>query len=59
MVLSAGVPAGGEIFNLAALVVFCSVIVHGVTDTPGANWLARRSERLQPARGHTAAVETR
>jgi len=48
LVLTAGVPAGREIFNLAALVVFCSVIVHGLTDTPGANWLARRSERRQP-----------
>jgi hypothetical protein len=25
--------------------VFCSVIAHGLTDTPGAEWLGRRSER--------------
>jgi NhaP-type Na+/H+ or K+/H+ antiporter len=31
-----------RIFNIAALVVFCSIILHGLTDTPGANWLARR-----------------
>ncbi|MGI8413208.1 MAG: cation:proton antiporter [Solirubrobacteraceae bacterium] len=34
----------GRIFNLAALVVFCSIIVHGLSDTPGANWIARRAE---------------
>ncbi len=36
-----------RIFDLAALVVFCSIIAHGVTDTAGAEWLARRSERAQ------------
>jgi NhaP-type Na+/H+ or K+/H+ antiporter len=35
--------AGERIFNLAALVVFCSIVAHGLTDTPGANWIARRS----------------
>jgi NhaP-type Na+/H+ or K+/H+ antiporter len=34
--------AASRIFNLAALTVFCSIIVHGLTDTPGAEWLARR-----------------
>jgi sodium/hydrogen antiporter len=34
-----------RIFELAALVVFCSIIVHGLTDTPGAEWMARRAER--------------
>ena len=41
--------AGSEIFNLAALTVFCSIIVHGVTDTAGVRWIARRSERSPPA----------
>jgi NhaP-type Na+/H+ or K+/H+ antiporter len=31
-----------EVFNLAAFVVFVSVIVHGLTDTPGVDWIARR-----------------
>jgi NhaP-type Na+/H+ or K+/H+ antiporter len=44
LVLSGGVTAGSRIFNLAALVVFCSIIVHGLTDTPGVEWIARRSE---------------
>ena len=40
---------GRQIFNLAALVVFCSIIVHGLTRYPGADWIARRAER-PPAR---------
>jgi NhaP-type Na+/H+ or K+/H+ antiporter len=44
LVLSEGIASGEEIFNLAALTVFCSVIVHSLTDTPGANWIGRRAE---------------
>ena len=44
-VLGEGIPDGLRIFNLAALVVFCSIIVHGLTDHPGAEWMARHSER--------------
>ncbi len=43
-VLAEGVPASEEIFNLAALTVFVSIVAHGLTDTPGADWIARRSE---------------
>jgi sodium/hydrogen antiporter len=42
-VLGQGIAEGERIFDLAALVVFCSIIAHGLTDTPGAEWLARRS----------------
>ena len=45
LVLSANLRAGPQVFNLAALTVFCSVLVHGVTDTAGAEWIARRAER--------------
>jgi sodium/hydrogen antiporter len=48
-VLSDKISAGTRIFNLAALVVFCSVIVHGLTDTPGAEWIARRAEEASAA----------
>jgi hypothetical protein len=41
-VLAAEVPAGEELFNLAALVVLCSILAHGLTDTAGAEWIARR-----------------
>jgi NhaP-type Na+/H+ or K+/H+ antiporter len=42
LVLSQGISAGSTIFNLAALTVFCSILVHGVTDTAGAEWIACR-----------------
>lgn len=48
LVLSSGVRAGNRIFDLAALVVFSSVLIHGVTDTFGANWLAARATRREP-----------
>jgi len=45
LVLSQPIASGRRIFDLAALVVFCSIILHGVTDTAGAEWIARRAER--------------
>jgi len=48
-VLAEAVPGGERIFNLAALCVFASVLVHGLTDTPGSEWLARReAKRAEP-----------
>jgi sodium/hydrogen antiporter len=52
LVLSDQISAGRRIFNVAALTVFCSIIAHGLTDTPGAEWMAARSER--PARAPAA-----
>jgi sodium/hydrogen antiporter len=50
LVLGQPIAEGERIFNLAALVVFCSIIVHGLTDTPGSEWIAtRRGERETPA----------
>jgi sodium/hydrogen antiporter len=46
LVLSHQVQAGQRIFNIAALAVFASILVHGASDTAGTNWIARR-----PARG--------
>jgi sodium/hydrogen antiporter len=45
LVLSEGIPQGERIFDLAALVVVCSIVAHGASDTPGSEWLARRAER--------------
>jgi NhaP-type Na+/H+ or K+/H+ antiporter len=42
LVLGQPIAEGERIFNLAALVVFCSIIVHGLSDTPGSNWIATR-----------------
>jgi NhaP-type Na+/H+ or K+/H+ antiporter len=44
-VLGSAAPAAERIAGIAALVVFVSVIVHGLTDHPGAEWMARRAER--------------
>ena len=44
LVLGEGLDAGEEIFNLAALAVFVSIIAHGLTDAPGVRWIARRGE---------------
>jgi NhaP-type Na+/H+ or K+/H+ antiporter len=44
LVLVEEIPSGGRIFNLAALTVFCSIIAHGLTDTPGVDWIAKRTE---------------
>jgi sodium/hydrogen antiporter len=48
-VLGEGVPGAERIFSLAALCVFASVLLHGLTDTPGSEWLARRSDRASTA----------
>jgi sodium/hydrogen antiporter len=59
LVLGRGIPDGERIYNLAALTVFVSIVVHGLTDTPGSNWMARRAamggarharDRPEPAR---------
>jgi NhaP-type Na+/H+ or K+/H+ antiporter len=44
------VAANETLFNLAALTVFCSIIAHGLTDTPGANWIARHTDRVEAER---------
>jgi NhaP-type Na+/H+ or K+/H+ antiporter len=49
LVLSEGIPRGDRIFNLAALAVLCSIVAHGVSDTPGSEWIARRAERRERA----------
>src|SRR5919205_1248547 len=43
LVLASDVAAGERIFNLAALVVLCSIVAHGLSDTPGSEWMARRA----------------
>jgi NhaP-type Na+/H+ or K+/H+ antiporter len=49
-VLGQGIAQGERIFDIAALAVFCSIIAHGVTDTPGSEWIAtRRGEREKRA----------
>jgi sodium/hydrogen antiporter len=56
LVLSQHIAAGPRIYNLAALVVFCSIIAHGLTDHPGAEWIARRTEHPRPVEGDAVKV---
>jgi sodium/hydrogen antiporter len=48
LILARRIEAGREIFDIAALAVFASVLIHGLTDTPGTNWIATRSAREEP-----------
>lgn len=48
-VLTAGVSDGERIFDIAALAVLTSIVVHGLTDHAGAEWMARRAERVRTA----------
>ena len=52
-VIGSGGAGGRAIAAIAALTVFVSIIAHGLTDHPGAEWIARR-ERAAPARRRTA-----
>jgi sodium/hydrogen antiporter len=45
LVLGEGIADGRRIFNICALAVFVSILAHGLTDTPGANAIARHAER--------------
>jgi NhaP-type Na+/H+ or K+/H+ antiporter len=50
LVLGSGVPGARRIFDLCALAVFASILLHGLTDHAGAEWIARRDEaRPEPA----------
>jgi sodium/hydrogen antiporter len=44
-VLGSAAPEAERITGIAALAVFVSIIAHGLTDHPGAEWMARRAER--------------
>ena len=57
LILGQAIAEGERIFNFAALVVFCSIIVHGLTDTPGAEWLARREEAKDATRRDGPATQ--
>jgi NhaP-type Na+/H+ or K+/H+ antiporter len=42
LILGRQLPAGERIFNIAALAVVASVLLHGLTETTGINWIAER-----------------
>ena len=48
LVLAADFPDASRVFNLAALCVFVSILAHGLTDTPGSEWISRREGQPAP-----------
>jgi sodium/hydrogen antiporter len=54
LVLSQPFAAAREVFDLAALCVFTSILAHGLTDTPGVNWIAKRSSPERRAAGRAS-----
>src|SRR3954464_15306247 len=49
LVLGSGVPGAERMYDIAALVVLCSIVAHGLTDTPGSEWMARQAEGSEEA----------
>jgi NhaP-type Na+/H+ or K+/H+ antiporter len=43
LALKSNVGHGGLIFDIAAISIIVSIVVHGLTDTVGARWIARRT----------------
>jgi NhaP-type Na+/H+ or K+/H+ antiporter len=48
-VLSSAATEAERIFGIAALTVLISIVAHGLTDQPGAEWIARRAEARSAA----------
>jgi sodium/hydrogen antiporter len=48
LVLTQEIPGGERLFQVTALVVLCSIVAHGLTDTPGSEWIARRASADPP-----------
>ena len=40
----------GLIFDVASIAIIASIVAHGLTDTVGAKWIARRPHRLLEVR---------
>ena len=54
LVLTEDPPGAERVVAIAALAVFTSIFVHGLTDHPGSEWMARHAERKE--RSAPAAV---
>ena len=50
-VLGSTVPDGEQIAVIAAVTVFISIIAHGLTDQPGAEWIGRREQSVSEPAG--------
>jgi NhaP-type Na+/H+ or K+/H+ antiporter len=51
LVLDSEVPGRALIFQVAAFVIITSVVVHGLTDTVGADWIGRRVAEQEEVEG--------
>jgi NhaP-type Na+/H+ or K+/H+ antiporter len=49
LVLAENPPGADRVVGIAALAVFASIFVHGLTDHPGSEWMARHAERRERA----------
>jgi NhaP-type Na+/H+ or K+/H+ antiporter len=58
LVLGERIPGNARIFDIAALAVFCSILLHGLTDHPGAEWMARREDARRAAQPAPAPTGT-
>jgi NhaP-type Na+/H+ or K+/H+ antiporter len=43
-VLSSEIERGERVFGIAALAVMLSIVLHGVSDHPGSEWMAKRAQ---------------
>jgi NhaP-type Na+/H+ or K+/H+ antiporter len=50
-VLKSDVGDSELIFDVAAIAIICSIVAHGLTDTIGARWMARRVRADEIAEG--------
>jgi len=55
LILAKGVEGGQRVVDLAALAVFCSILVHGASETPAIRWIARRERTPAPSTTGAAA----
>jgi sodium/hydrogen antiporter len=56
LILSEPIAQNERIFDIAALVVFCSILAHGLTDQPGSEWIARVATRKIEANERDASA---
>jgi NhaP-type Na+/H+ or K+/H+ antiporter len=47
LVLAENPPGGERVASIAALAVLASIFLHGLTDHPGSEWMARHAERVE------------
>jgi len=59
LVLVENPPAAEQVTGIAALAVLTSIFAHGLTDHPGAEWMARHAERAESASSRQSGERVR